>query len=205
MMNVLAPYLLTITSSPLSFLINYNLAGIYPLVDVVSGGSMDGMIATADTVLAFANEQTKIIPGHGPVSDKAGLRAYRDMCVELRNRIAERKNRGMSLEEVLEEDFEKEAIEAISKASQTLAYKRKYYDVMKDKVVYFPTVARLIMTNILQEEAEKVYYDDGDDFPPEYSKALRTVCREKGHAGDPDEENAENDAYMEKLAEDMDI
>ena len=107
--------------------------------------------------------------------------------------------------EVLEEEFEKEASEAISKASQVLAYKRKYYDVMKDKVVYFPTIARLIMTNTLQEEAEKVYYDDGDEFPPEYAKALRTVCRDKGHAGDPDEENAENDAYMEKLAEDMDI
>lgn len=107
--------------------------------------------------------------------------------------------------DVLDEELEKEAIDSITTAAKDLAYKRKYYDVMKDKVVYFPTVARLIMTNVLQEGAEKVYYEDEDEFPPEYAKALKTVCREKGHAGNPDEENAENDAYMEKLAEDMDI
>jgi glyoxylase-like metal-dependent hydrolase (beta-lactamase superfamily II) len=81
------------------------LAGIYPLVDVISGGSMDGMITTVDTVLAFTDDETQIIPGHGPVSTRADLQAYRDMCVELRDRVAERKNRGMSLEEVLEENF----------------------------------------------------------------------------------------------------
>ena len=81
------------------------LAGIYPLVDVLSGGSIDGMITTVDTVLAFVDDETKIIPGHGPVSTSADLKAYRDMCIELRDRITERKNRGMSLEEVLEDDF----------------------------------------------------------------------------------------------------
>jgi len=77
------------------------LAGIYPLIDVDAGGSIDGMITTADTVLAFINDETQIIPGHGPISAKADLKAYRDMCVTLRDRIAEMKGRGMSLEEVL--------------------------------------------------------------------------------------------------------
>ena len=107
--------------------------------------------------------------------------------------------------EVLEEEFEKESIEALRKAADKLAYRRKYYDVMKDDVIFFPTVARLIMTNTLQEEAEKEYYEEEDEFPPEYAKALKTVCRDKGYAGNPDEENAENDAYMDKLAQDVEV
>ncbi len=78
------------------------LNGIYPLIDVDSGGSIDGMIMTADTVMAFINDETQIIPGHGPISAKAGLKAYRDMCITLRDRIAEMKGRGLSLDEVLE-------------------------------------------------------------------------------------------------------
>ena len=77
----------------------------YPLIDVDAGGSIDGMIATAETVLAFINAETQIIPGHGPISKRAGLEAYRDMCVALRDRIAELKEGGASLEEVLAADI----------------------------------------------------------------------------------------------------
>ena len=77
------------------------LSGIYPLIDVDSGGSIDGSITAAETVLAFINDETKLIPGHGPVSTRADLEAFRDMCVALRDRIAEMKGRGMSLEDVL--------------------------------------------------------------------------------------------------------
>lgn len=76
-------------------------AGTYPLIDVDSGGSIDGVITTAETVMAFINDATQIIPGHGPMSTKADLKAYRDMCVTVRDRMAEMKGRGMSLEEVL--------------------------------------------------------------------------------------------------------
>ena len=81
------------------------LSGIYPLIDVDAGGSIDGMITTAETVLGFINDETQIIPGHGPVSKRADLEAYRDMCVALRDRIGEMKGRGMSLEDVLAADF----------------------------------------------------------------------------------------------------
>jgi cyclase len=77
------------------------LVGIYPLIDVDDGGSLDGMITTVETVLAFVNDETKIIPGHGPVSDKAGLLAYRDLCIALRDRITEMKGRGLSVEEMI--------------------------------------------------------------------------------------------------------
>jgi len=75
--------------------------GIYPLADPDSGGSFDGIISAVDAVLAIVDDQTQIIPGHGPVTDKKGLQAYRDMCIVLRTRIAGMKKSGMSLEEVL--------------------------------------------------------------------------------------------------------
>ena len=77
------------------------LDGVYPLVDVDDGGSLDGMIETVDTVLALIDDRTTVIPGHGPVGDKAKLRAYRDMCVILRDRVREMKGRGLSVDEMI--------------------------------------------------------------------------------------------------------
>ena len=62
--------------------------GIYPFIDIFSGGSTDGMIAAANAVLARATADTQIIPGHGALSNAAGLRAYRDMLVTVRDRVA---------------------------------------------------------------------------------------------------------------------
>jgi len=53
--------------------------GFYPFIDVDHGGSLRGMIEAADTILALADDQTKIIPGHGPLGDKAQLASYRQM------------------------------------------------------------------------------------------------------------------------------
>ena len=77
------------------------LSGIYPSIDVDSGGSIDGSIMTVNTVLTFINDETQIIPGHGPVTNKAELRAWRDMFIVLRDRVAEMKGRGLSLAEVI--------------------------------------------------------------------------------------------------------
>ncbi|MCP4047801.1 MAG: MBL fold metallo-hydrolase [Gammaproteobacteria bacterium] len=77
------------------------LNGIYPLVDYSSGGTIDGAIAAADTLLALIDNQTQLIPGHGPVSDKSDVQAFRDMCSILRDRVAAMKKSGMSLEAVI--------------------------------------------------------------------------------------------------------
>lgn len=66
--------------------------GSYPFIDAGSGGSPLGMIAAFDRVLALAGEKTKIIPGHGPLADKAALQRTRDMLATLVGRIqAERR------------------------------------------------------------------------------------------------------------------
>ena len=53
--------------------------GFYPFIDTEHGGSIAGMIKAANTILSVADEKTKIIPGHGPLADKAKLVAFRDM------------------------------------------------------------------------------------------------------------------------------
>ncbi len=73
--------------------------GFYPFIDTSGGGSIDGMIASADKVLAVINEQTRIIPGHGPAASPKDLKAFRDMLSILRDRVAALIREGKTLEE----------------------------------------------------------------------------------------------------------
>ena len=76
-------------------------AGMYPFVDLDSGGSVDGVIAAVDRMLAIADEKTRVIPGHGELTDKAGLAAYREMLATTSGRVRELVKAGKTLEEVL--------------------------------------------------------------------------------------------------------
>lgn len=62
--------------------------GMYPFIDIFSGGSIAGMIEAADAVLGRASADTVIVPGHGPLSNAAELRVYRAMLVAVRDRVA---------------------------------------------------------------------------------------------------------------------
>jgi glyoxylase-like metal-dependent hydrolase (beta-lactamase superfamily II) len=74
--------------------------GMYPFVDLSSGGSVEGMIGAADRILAAADAGTKIIPGHGPLATKADVKAYRDMLAASRDAIAPLVKAGKTLDEV---------------------------------------------------------------------------------------------------------
>ncbi|HYI08950.1 MAG TPA: MBL fold metallo-hydrolase [Thermoanaerobaculia bacterium] len=50
--------------------------GMYPFVDTENGGDIGGLIANIEKVVATIPDDAKVIPGHGALSDKAGLRAY---------------------------------------------------------------------------------------------------------------------------------
>jgi glyoxylase-like metal-dependent hydrolase (beta-lactamase superfamily II) len=73
--------------------------GSYPLVDAGSGGKFNGMIAAADKGLSLANNETKIVPGHGPLGTKADLTKFRDMLVTARDRVQKLKSSGKTAEE----------------------------------------------------------------------------------------------------------
>jgi cyclase len=74
--------------------------GRYPLVDVSSGGSVDGMVAAVDRVLAMTDANTKYIPGHGQLSGRAEVIAFRDMLATVRDRIRNLARDGMTLAQV---------------------------------------------------------------------------------------------------------
>ena len=61
--------------------------GTYPLIDDSSGGRIDGMIRAASELVALADRETKIVPGHGPLGNKAELLEYREMLVPVRDRV----------------------------------------------------------------------------------------------------------------------
>ncbi len=73
--------------------------GTFPLVDAGSGGKFAGMVGAADKVLAMANNDTKIVPGHGPLGNKADLTKYRGMLITSRDRIQKLKAAGKTAQE----------------------------------------------------------------------------------------------------------
>ena len=75
--------------------------GIYPFIDYSTGGSIDGMIRAAERNLRVTTDKTVVIPGHGPVANKASLTAFRDMLSTIRNNVAALKKQGKSLSETI--------------------------------------------------------------------------------------------------------
>ena len=76
--------------------------GRYPNIDFVQGGNIKGMIAASDAYLALVNDATKIVPGHGPLANKAQLTEYRAMLVTVRDRMAKLIADGKSEPEIYE-------------------------------------------------------------------------------------------------------
>jgi cyclase len=75
--------------------------GRYPLVDLSTGGSFDGLVTAVTTALRYVNDSTKVIPGHGPLSTRAELVKYRDMLATIRDRVAALIKQGKSREDVI--------------------------------------------------------------------------------------------------------
>ncbi|MEE8238132.1 MAG: MBL fold metallo-hydrolase [Gammaproteobacteria bacterium] len=75
--------------------------GVYPFIDVSSNGDINGIIAAGYRALGIANEDTAIIPGHGPVSDAAGLAAWLDVLKVTRVSMQSLIDRGMSEDEAV--------------------------------------------------------------------------------------------------------
>jgi len=76
-------------------------AGGYPFIDVGSGGSLAGVVAAIEQVLARADARTVVIPGHGAVSSRTELAAYRDMLVAVGRRVRQLVEDDSSEEQIL--------------------------------------------------------------------------------------------------------
>jgi len=75
--------------------------GHYPFIDYSTGGSIDGMIHATEANVSRVNDKTIVIPGHGPIGDKAQLIEFRDMLTAVREKIATLKKQGKSRDEVV--------------------------------------------------------------------------------------------------------
>ncbi len=75
--------------------------GRYPVLDYVTGGWIGGMLNANRRLLALANDQTRIVPGTGPVQSKAALQAQHDMLAALREKLAQMIKKGMNSGDML--------------------------------------------------------------------------------------------------------
>jgi glyoxylase-like metal-dependent hydrolase (beta-lactamase superfamily II) len=75
--------------------------GFYPFIDVSHGGSLKGMLKAADRILSLADDNTKIISGHGPLADKSQLATYRQMLATAHERLSKLKAAGKTVQEAI--------------------------------------------------------------------------------------------------------
>ena len=75
--------------------------GFFPFIDQSSGGTLDGVIAAAEKALALVNDDTQIIPGHGPLGDKKALEEYHAMLLEVKSAMAPHINSDKTRQDVI--------------------------------------------------------------------------------------------------------
>jgi glyoxylase-like metal-dependent hydrolase (beta-lactamase superfamily II) len=78
--------------------------GLFPYIDLGSGGSVAGYIDAQDDILSLAGPDSRIVPGHGPLADKSDLQAARDMLVDARKRVKALVDAGKQEDEIVAEN-----------------------------------------------------------------------------------------------------
>lgn len=73
----------------------------FPNIDRTNGGTLKGMLDGLQAAYDLAKATTKVVPGHGAMTDKAGLGAHRDMIIAIRDKVAPLVAQGKTLEEVV--------------------------------------------------------------------------------------------------------
>src|SRR3954468_17500428 len=73
----------------------------YPNIDWGNGGNIEGMVLASDRYLKAANDNTKIVPGHGGLATRANLQEFRDMLATVRDRLQKLLDEGKTEQEVL--------------------------------------------------------------------------------------------------------
>ena len=73
----------------------------YPNIDRANGGTMNGMLAGFDAIIKLGKPDTKIVPGHGAIVDKAAIAAHKAMMEAVRDKVAALVRQNKSQEEVV--------------------------------------------------------------------------------------------------------
>jgi len=75
--------------------------GMFPFIDLNSGGTVDGFIHAQLAMLKLSDDDTLIIPGHGPLSNNSELEASVNMLFEAKKLIGPLVAKGPTIEQVL--------------------------------------------------------------------------------------------------------
>ena len=78
--------------------------GLFPFIDLDGGGSVDGFIAGQHRMLSMIDDDTKIIPGHGPLAGKSDMQTAVDMLTDSQARIKALVDESKSLDDVKAEN-----------------------------------------------------------------------------------------------------
>ena len=73
----------------------------YPNIDRANGGSLKGMVDGLQAAIDLVKPTTKVVPGHGAITDRAGLVAHRNLIIALRDKVAPLVKQGKTQEEVV--------------------------------------------------------------------------------------------------------
>lgn len=103
----------------------------YPFIDAGNGGGLEGVIHFVESTLDRINEETRIVPGHGPVKSYDDMVSYLNMLRTVRDRVSRMIDDGMSLEQVLQakptEEFD------FRYGEPTLLLNRSYFSLAKSR------------------------------------------------------------------------
>jgi cyclase len=91
----------------------------FPRVDRGNGGTLAGLIAGFNETISRAGPNTRVIPGHGPVTNRSALIAQRDLIIAIRDRIAPLVAQGRTVEEVLAAKLTAPYEEKVPQGAQT--------------------------------------------------------------------------------------
>lgn len=79
-------------------------SGRFPFVDIDAGGSVSGLIGAVSQILTEIDDETQIVPGHGPLSTKADLAEYLEMLRTTRDRVASVTAEGGTIQDMLRDE-----------------------------------------------------------------------------------------------------
>ena len=75
---------------------------LFPYIDIDGGGSVAGYIAGVEKLLGMISDQTKVIPGHGELANKADLQRFVDMIKETSEKVKRHKINGLTVEDIID-------------------------------------------------------------------------------------------------------
>ncbi len=114
--------------------------GRYPYIDLSSGGSVAGYISAAKKGLILINNETKIIPGHGKLSNKEDYKNFLTMLETLRTNIQNAINEGKTEDEV-------KVDESLTKTYDDLDFGSGFINSEKIRVTFYKSLKENSLKN----------------------------------------------------------